>query len=80
MKEAPQKFEKDQIEHYFATFLIFKRKLSPTSSSFWKYLDQIKKIHLHLCDYLDFEHCIYERRPQATIYLFVHIAQKVYAQ
>ena len=79
MKEAPQKFEMDQIEHYFATFLIFKRKLSPCPSAFWKYFDQ-KKIHLHLCDYLDFEHCIYERRPQATIYLFVHIAQKVYAQ
>ena len=32
MKEAPQKFKNpfkmDQIEHYFATFLIFKRKLA----------------------------------------------------
>ena len=59
----------------FCYFFILKKKLSPYSSAFWKYFDQ-KKIHLHL----DFEHCTYERRPQATIYLFVHIAQKVYAQ
>lgn len=78
MKEAPQKFEKDQIEHYFATFLIFKRLF--LSICLLEIFGPDKKIHLHLCDYLDFEHCTYERRPQATIYLFVHIAQKVYAQ
>ena len=44
-----------------------------------KYLNQ-KKIHLHLCAYLDFEHCTNERPQATTIYLYIGIAQKVYAQ
>ena len=36
--------------------------------------------HLHLCAYLDFEHCTNERPQATTIYLYIGIAQKVYAQ
>ena len=64
----------------FCYFFNFQTKALSLSICLLEIFGPDKKIHLHLCDYLDFEHCTYERRPQATIYLFVHIAQKVYAQ